>query len=182
MEVIAPKEFIATEYSRISSVDGSVTLDNVNIGLAAAADSINNAQIPNSKEFYAHIHKSALGWMAGAGKLNLPGSLDVTDTKDAVESIATVFQAVLKGDGRFNSTITSTTNGGVYDRNLLVSFLGAKIADNTLFSPSQCDEIYRLAAAAGRTSKGALVLEKGDSMGIVIVIEGPWGIKITIRW
>lgn len=175
-------DFIATEYSRINSLDGSVTMDNVDISLATAADSIRKAKISNSKDFYTYIHKSALGWIAGAGTVTLPGSSNATETTDIVQGIATAFQAVLKGDGIFESTITPTRNGGEYDRNLLVSFLGSKISDNTLFSPSQCEEIYRRAAAAGRTSTGALVMDSTDTMGIVIVIEGPWGIKITIRW
>ncbi len=172
-------DFIATEYSSISSAKGSPILaETVDIGISA---SFRGVKISSSKDLYTHIHKSALGWITGQGKITLPGSSE-TETPDIVDNIATVFQAVLKGDGIFSTEIAPSTSGAKYDKKVLTGFLGSKISDDTLFSPDQCKEIYDNLVAQNRVRSDTFALEmvSGDKLGIVIVIDGPWGVKIRI--
>jgi hypothetical protein len=172
-------DFIANEYSSISSAQGSPILaETVNIGISA---SFVGVKISSSKDLYTHIHKSALGWITGPGKIALPGSSEI-ETHDIVDNIATVFQAVLKGDGIFSTEIAPSTTGAQYDKKILTRFLGSKISDNTLFSPKQCTEIYDKLVAQSRVRSDTFTLEmvSGDKIGIVIVIDGPWGVKIRI--
>ena len=89
----------------------------------------------------------------------------------------------MKGDGIFSGTIVDRGNLK-YDESVLVSFLNMKILDGTLFSQQQCEDIYYQLIRFQRIPENTLTMYSGDQMGIVIVIEGPWGVKITIyiKW
>jgi hypothetical protein len=171
--------FLSRYSSRMSISEQSMNLDRVIITLLP--DIGNSTVMENDEAFYKYIRNSVLDWMLGPSSLVLSNAR-VMD-QDGINNIATVFQAVLKGDGIFTDKI-SNTDDSTYDRSLLVSFLEMKISDDTLFSKEQCVDIHRQLVEAKKIQNGTLTMNEGDQMGIVIVIEGPWGVKITIyiKW
>ena len=177
-----PATFLAKHLSRMSISEQSLNLDEVGITLSPGIGN-STVMIRGSDEFYKYIHTSVLLWMtADRSVLTLSDGNTVLYGK-GIDNIATVFQAVLKGDGIFTEKIIDRGDL-VYDESLIVSFLDVKISDNTLFSQDQCNDIYNQLIAANKIPNGTLTMNTGDQMGIVIVIEGPWGVKITIyiKW
>ncbi len=174
--------FLAKDFSRMSISKLSLDLDNVYITLSPVTDN-STVEIKEPDDLYRYIHSSVMGWMkAGGSVLTLSDGM-TKFSGTGIENIATVFQTVLKGDGIFSEKIVD--RGDLqYDESVLVSFLKMKISDGTLFSQQQCTDIYNQLIGKQRIPNNTLTMYSGDQMGIVIVIEGPWGVKITIyiRW
>ena len=168
------KRFIALDYSRINSANQSIMVDEVELDMMG---DFKDGNYTTPESFHKSIH--ALDWFRKTSVLYLPDKSRLA-AYTTISNIATVFQAVLKGDGIYQNQITATKSGSVYDEGVLRSFLDKQFKDDKLFSEAQCTDIYKKLSEAKRIVDGKLTPIGGDKMGIVIVIEGPWGVKITI--